>query len=161
MTSPSASHNYQPVFLIVTAANCAACIRFKDKEYAPFMKIFSESPESQQVQYINIPLPSLSSPIPADYPSSLKKVIHAFPSILLIEGESWKKDADLRYVSYYDDPQNTNKPLTATRLMLWLRKYLRMPPFHPNIILTKGGKPVKTLGDVYGTKEGAIKVFSP
>lgn len=75
----------KPVLVIVTANNCGGCRVFKDKVLNDLLSRVTGLADA-----VHIELPSVSSPIPSQYPQDLKRLIGWFPTLILVPAASWR-----------------------------------------------------------------------
>jgi len=76
------------VLLIIMSDACGHCVNFKSNQLDILKKRIAK--EYDRVAVKEITLPSFSSPLPENYPSSLQKIIGWFPMFILFEGgDDW------------------------------------------------------------------------
>lgn len=118
-----------PVFVMVFAGNCHACINFKEKHYNEFQKALKEYPLVTSVEY-NVK--SIGDPLPSDAPKELNRFVKFYPCFFLIPGaifQSALKGGKLKNILIYGATVNSEDkviilPTTmATRdsLMEWIK----------------------------------------
>ena len=92
----------RPVFCIITASGCPACVNFKKSQYNDLMKLLNSKPLLGRIRVVEIENPNTASDLPSKsidgkyvIPRDLKRFIGWFPSFLLINGTSWNNGVNL------------------------------------------------------------------
>lgn len=84
----------RPVFVLLTATTCPACVNFKHKTW-PSLKKSLEKEGRVQIVTIEVPTPQ-TKPSPTEYHKDLGRFIGWFPTVSLFPADRWyNKSSDL------------------------------------------------------------------
>jgi hypothetical protein len=132
-------NNYVLVLLMSTA--CGHCTNFKNTHLSNLKtQLKSNYPN---VKLVELSLPTMSSPIPDEYPPSLKQFAKWFPTVLMFTGEEWsaasiepKQPLTSGYVfngTFHNGnvdytPEN---PMTADAIIQWMNQKISLSNTNP------------------------------
>lgn len=160
----------KPIFLLVTAANCDFCIKFKQNVWDIKNGLKSKLEKKGDVQIVQIDLPTTgSSPSKTEYHKDLYKFIQWFPTIMLFPSSLWynhnsKLEGEVMGGKIVKDIVEFDKDakLSYTELPIldWMNKTLTTSNiFKNNLLSTTKDKPTIILtngNNVIGTTNNTI-----
>lgn len=126
----------KPIFFLITADDCGACVTFK-KNVWPVVKKQLEDSKSVNIVHKNIEFRRDRDKLVPEFGPDILKFVPHYPSMSLITADSWKEKKKLDGVIFNMSPdmQGNFVPLPADKrlgfdkLPEWVKTNLQLPPF--------------------------------
>jgi hypothetical protein len=104
------------VLVLITSDACGHCRTFKSNQLDTLRKRLYTEFKNVSLELIN--LPSFSSPVPHQYPQSLKDIIGWFPMFILFPSDEWKSGTLSNYIVFNGIVKNKSKPQYVSKYAL-------------------------------------------
>lgn len=121
--------SHKPVLVVVTADNCGGCSVFKQRVMSDLVR-----DAEAHVEVVKINLPSMSSPIPPQYPQDLRRLIAWYPTLILIPYTSWRSGGNMNGCVFNGEITNgrvisKGGGISCQEIIRWVKDECQKPHF--------------------------------
>jgi hypothetical protein len=149
-----------PIFFLITADDCGACVNFKNNMWPVIKKDLEES-KSVTIVHRNLEFRRDRDKLKLELGEDILKFVPHYPSMALITAESWKEKKQLNGIIFNGtiNPQGKferlpdNRQLKFDKIFEWVKINLQLPPFKVSNNTPQPIRPVL----IHDVNEGNVK----
>lgn len=156
------SDQSRPIFFLITANDCSACVNFKNNVW-PVVKKEMEESKLVTIVHRNLEFRRDRDKLTSELPADILKFIPHYPSMSLFTAESWKERKQLEGVIFNGtinargefERLPDGQQLKFDKVADWVKTNLQLPPF--KVVTNTAPPQISRPVLVHDVAEGSVK----